>query len=324
MKKIVCEMCESTEFVKEGGLFVCQGCGCKYPPEEARKLMREVEEEPEEKPKIEAEEEPQEEEPQEEKRNIPLHTPESPNKLAVTDIVTGHATIETNLIGFPEDVFKPGPDSVVGMNGIRFKLHNLGGKPIKYATVYFTPYNAVGDPVSCEARKYSTYGVTVTGPLLAGECWEGGNDNLWYNYSITEARIDRVEVQYLDNSEELYPGEEFYSQDGTKLKAALGENMGLLQVFRNQPALVTKTNKVNRLECILSNGERFEVGLMQTVSIPLPYGTYKMRFEFYGSKMGLIPAKNKETPEFVVDGDVLVELTVDAMWGGFKSKITKK
>ncbi len=34
----VCELCGKTEFVKEDGMFVCQGCGTKYTPEEARKL----------------------------------------------------------------------------------------------------------------------------------------------------------------------------------------------------------------------------------------------------------------------------------------------
>lgn len=42
MKKIVCELCESTSFVKEGGMFVCQGCGTSYSVEEARNMMREV------------------------------------------------------------------------------------------------------------------------------------------------------------------------------------------------------------------------------------------------------------------------------------------
>lgn len=42
MKKIICEMCEGTEFVKENGTFVCQECGMKYSVEEAKKLMREV------------------------------------------------------------------------------------------------------------------------------------------------------------------------------------------------------------------------------------------------------------------------------------------
>lgn len=43
MKKIVCELCESTDFVKDGGMFVCQGCGTKYTAEEAKGMMREVE-----------------------------------------------------------------------------------------------------------------------------------------------------------------------------------------------------------------------------------------------------------------------------------------
>ena len=43
MKKIVCELCECMEFTKDGGMFICNGCGTKYTAEEARGLMREVE-----------------------------------------------------------------------------------------------------------------------------------------------------------------------------------------------------------------------------------------------------------------------------------------
>lgn len=43
MKKIVCEMCEGTEFAKVDGMFVCQNCGTKYSPEEAKGMMVEVE-----------------------------------------------------------------------------------------------------------------------------------------------------------------------------------------------------------------------------------------------------------------------------------------
>ena len=39
MKAIVCEMCGGHELLKEDGVFVCQHCGTKYSPEEARKLM---------------------------------------------------------------------------------------------------------------------------------------------------------------------------------------------------------------------------------------------------------------------------------------------
>jgi hypothetical protein len=40
MKKLTCELCESTDFVKQDGVFVCQSCGMKYSMEEARNLMR--------------------------------------------------------------------------------------------------------------------------------------------------------------------------------------------------------------------------------------------------------------------------------------------
>ena len=43
MKKIVCELCDGTEFTKEGGMFVCNGCGTRYSVEEAKSMMKEVE-----------------------------------------------------------------------------------------------------------------------------------------------------------------------------------------------------------------------------------------------------------------------------------------
>ena len=39
MKQLTCEMCGSTELVKNDGFFVCQTCGCKYSVEEAKKMM---------------------------------------------------------------------------------------------------------------------------------------------------------------------------------------------------------------------------------------------------------------------------------------------
>lgn len=39
MKRLTCEMCGSTDLVKQDGVFVCQSCGCKYSVEEAKKMM---------------------------------------------------------------------------------------------------------------------------------------------------------------------------------------------------------------------------------------------------------------------------------------------
>ena len=39
MKQLTCEMCGSTELIKQDGFFVCQTCGTKYSVEEAKKMM---------------------------------------------------------------------------------------------------------------------------------------------------------------------------------------------------------------------------------------------------------------------------------------------
>ena len=39
MKQLKCEMCGSTDLIKQDGVFVCQSCGIKYSVEEAKKMM---------------------------------------------------------------------------------------------------------------------------------------------------------------------------------------------------------------------------------------------------------------------------------------------
>ena len=39
MKKLTCEMCGSTDLMKQDGVFVCQCCGMKYSVEDAKKMM---------------------------------------------------------------------------------------------------------------------------------------------------------------------------------------------------------------------------------------------------------------------------------------------
>ncbi len=42
MKQLVCDLCGSTDMIKQDGVFVCQGCGTKYSVEEARRMMMDV------------------------------------------------------------------------------------------------------------------------------------------------------------------------------------------------------------------------------------------------------------------------------------------
>ena len=39
MKELSCEMCGSTNVIRQDGLYVCQACGTKYSPEDAKNLM---------------------------------------------------------------------------------------------------------------------------------------------------------------------------------------------------------------------------------------------------------------------------------------------
>ena len=39
MKQLTCELCQSTEFVKEGGVFVCRNCQMKYSVDDVKKMM---------------------------------------------------------------------------------------------------------------------------------------------------------------------------------------------------------------------------------------------------------------------------------------------
>ena len=39
LRALTCEMCGSTELIKQNGVFVCQACGTKYSLEEAKKMM---------------------------------------------------------------------------------------------------------------------------------------------------------------------------------------------------------------------------------------------------------------------------------------------
>lgn len=42
MKQLTCEMCGSTDLIKQDGVFVCQSCGCKYSVDEAKRMIKDI------------------------------------------------------------------------------------------------------------------------------------------------------------------------------------------------------------------------------------------------------------------------------------------
>lgn len=107
-------------------------------------------------------------------------------------------------------------DSVGGVD-ISIAWENMSPKTIKYIYFTVTPYNAVGDVVSCRITDDSTVRVYCTGPYaqyeggyfqfdgyLFGSTWE----NVWYRNSVDYFTIDKVEIEYMDGSNVTLSGED--------------------------------------------------------------------------------------------------------------------
>lgn len=155
------------------------------------------------------------------KSNLTYHTSDSPNKLSVTVVKVGHKTFESLPIVGVTEVFKQGPDGV-GHIGAEIELKNIAGRTIKYITVYLTPFNSVGDAVSCTVEGHSTYGISITGPISVGSQWAGTCDGMWYNNTIVSAKVDHVDVTYEDDSMERYTASELTDENSSNPSSSGG------------------------------------------------------------------------------------------------------
>ncbi len=97
------------------------------------------------------------------------------------------------------------PNSAGGVD-VSGSFVNNSSKTIKYITIRFTPYNAVGDAVECSVRNVSDFGLKMTGPYAPNSANYFHGENMWYNYSITSAKVTRADIQYMDGTTETIPG----------------------------------------------------------------------------------------------------------------------
>lgn len=103
------------------------------------------------------------------------------------------------------DLWKPGPDSAGGLSvGIHFQ--NDTQKTIKYAYFEVVPYNAVKDVQSCTVSGKSLARLKLTGPIAPGKSHFIWWENTWYNKTITDLDLVKVEVLYMDGSSETLTG----------------------------------------------------------------------------------------------------------------------
>lgn len=78
-------------------------------------------------------------------------------------------------------------------------------KIIKYIYFSVVPYNEVGDPQTCESRKYSTFTGQVTGPIKASFDFRSSKWEIaWYNNTIRCIKLTKVRVEYTDGSTYTY------------------------------------------------------------------------------------------------------------------------
>lgn len=93
------------------------------------------------------------------------------------------------------------PNSASGVD-LYITWTNNSNKTIKYITFKVTPYNAVGDAQYCNIRNYSEFSGKVTGPINAGQTYGDGGvwSNAWYNSTIKNAKLNEIDIIYMDNS----------------------------------------------------------------------------------------------------------------------------
>ena len=91
-------------------------------------------------------------------------------------------------------------DSVGGVEW-NFKFTNNTDKVVKYITMEWACYNAVGDPVYDEITGKSTVSVKYTGPLEAGKTTNLlRNTTLFYSYSYKSAKLAKLTVEFMDGT----------------------------------------------------------------------------------------------------------------------------
>lgn len=112
--------------------------------------------------------------------------------ITVGSISTGHQDIQYG--------WQKTPNSAGGVS-VQITFRNDSPKTIKYIVFVTRPYNAVNDFVSSQ-YSHQNGRLKCTGPIEPNAIkrnvfWE----NCWYNHSIVGAKIDRIEIIYMDGSE---------------------------------------------------------------------------------------------------------------------------
>ena len=82
-----------------------------------------------------------------------------------------------------------------------FKFTNNSDKTIKYITMSWDCYNAVGDKVYDEITGKSSYSTQYTGPLEPGQTTDTMcTTSLFYSYSYKTSKLTKLQVEFMDGT----------------------------------------------------------------------------------------------------------------------------
>lgn len=111
-----------------------------------------------------------------------------------------------------QELRKQSPVTIIGrtwekdyVGGIQwtFKIRNNTDKTIKYITLQWTCYNAVGDYVYDDIDGDNYVRVKYTGPLEGGETTSNvRNSTKFYNHSYNNSSFSEIIVEYMDGTKE--------------------------------------------------------------------------------------------------------------------------
>ncbi len=94
------------------------------------------------------------------------------------------------------------PNSAGGIS-VKYDVKNYSSKDIKKYRIYFKAYNGADEVVSCRATGRTEAGVECADRLSAYEKGKGCLcENAWYNISIRDVKISKIEVDYADGTTE--------------------------------------------------------------------------------------------------------------------------
>ena len=94
-------------------------------------------------------------------------------------------------------------DSAGGVDLILYYENNATNE-IKYVYLYATPYNRVGDIEASEIGGKTTATCRLIGPFKKGYRNDATFENVWYNYSISSVRIEKIEIEYMNGRTHVY------------------------------------------------------------------------------------------------------------------------